>query len=61
VLDGLPIGADPHERFLAFTLGAKRADRPGGDHDLDVLTGERGVAAATDRRYPVLRVNVLDK
>lgn len=24
VLDGLPIGADPHERFLAFTLGAKR-------------------------------------
>lgn len=24
VMAGLPIGADPHERFLAFTLGAKR-------------------------------------
>jgi hypothetical protein len=24
VLDGLPVGADAHERFLAFTLGAKR-------------------------------------
>ena len=24
VIAGLPIGADPHERFLAFTLGAKR-------------------------------------
>ncbi len=24
VLDGLPIGADPHERFMAFTLGARR-------------------------------------
>lgn len=24
ILAGLPVGADPHERFLAFTLGAKR-------------------------------------